>query len=194
MKEPYLELTAPDPSKPVAEFREKLTTMLSFWYGPWETFCTWTFKPRDYYDKHGRHHPDREVRLGPATAEREFLRVMKWKQFRSTGYFYVVEPHKFRDAVHVHSLHKAADHIRWSLIHKYWHKEYGRFRSERITTSRTVNYYLTKSIQWSYLTKAIDDGLWNFSKSCQWILAPATLDKFSPEKPPASTGDLFGEN
>jgi len=194
MKDPFLELTAPDVPEEVARYREDLTQMLSFWYGPWETFCTWTFRPRDYIDKVGRHHPDREVRLGAGTAEREFLRVMKWKQFRSTGYFYVVEPHKFRDAVHIHSLHKAADHIHWKLIYQYWFKEYGRFRSEPVTRARDVNYYLTKSIQWSYLTKAIDDGLWGFSKSCQWILSPATHFNFKPEIPVASTGELFEKN
>ena len=170
-----ISLGQPNVARKIHEFREALGSMLAFDYGPWETFCTWTFKPKEAQDKRGRVIPDTEIPLSPSTAEREFKRVMKWPCFRSTGWFFVTEPHKDRNVVHVHSLHKAASHITWRMIHAFWLEKYGRFRSDPVTAKKDPGFYLAKNIQWSYLTKTIDDGLWGFSNSCSWIRSPATL-------------------
>lgn len=173
MEDDALTLGQPHVSQRVKDYRRELTQMLEFWYGPWQTFCTWTFAPKPKHDKFGWVIPDTEIPLSPAVAEREFLRMMKWKTFRSTGYFYVTEPHQFRNVTHVHSLHKAADHIWWKSIHAFWLEKYGRFKSQPITEKRGVAFYMAKDIQWSYMTKTIEDGLWGFSPSCKWIRGPA---------------------
>jgi len=152
-----MELVQPNLPKQVLEFRSGLAEMIGL-YGPWDTFCTWTFRPKyDYKDD------EKEVPLYGQTAQRHFLKVMNWPCFRKTGWMFVVEPHKNRKATHVHSLHRYASHITWKLIWGFWYEKYGRFQSEKVRRDRGAGYYMGKEVQWSYMSKTVDDGLWGFS-------------------------------
>ena len=152
-----MDLTAPALAPKVLAFREGLARMISL-YGPWDTFVTWTFRPK--YDAKDE---QKEVPIYGHTAERNFRRVMNWPCFRKTGWMFVVEPHKNRRATHVHSLHRYASHITWKLIWRHWFEKFGRFQSEPVRRDRGAGFYMGKEVQWSYMSKTIDDGLWGFS-------------------------------
>ena len=84
---------------------------------------------------------------------------------RRSRWFANVEPHKFRDCYHGHSLFANCVNANWAAIGKDWQHKHGRFGLELVDHAQTMDRYLGKHCMGKRYGK--EDFRYSFSRNCR---------------------------